>query len=750
MNAEALYQIYKSLEDQLELPPLFAAILELLPRFGADFGSLLIQETNDQLHYLSSIPGREGMVGPAGRRFAYRLLTDGLSGQVLRRNKAEVIEDLSTDPRAYQPDYLLNSCRGAVLIPMQMPKAEAKGTLLFGSKKAGAFTIADLADLEMIVWQISQSIENTLLYRNQAERSTQLALINEVSRAATSILNVKLMLATVTQAIQRSFGFYRVSIYRVIQDENPLRLDAYTRADGRTIQPEENIQPHGQLINWVAEHRQTVFINDVQLDNRYTPKQHNEQVKSNLVIPIRLGIKTIGVLELESSSLDAFSPLLVSALETLTDQLAIAIENARLYDEVSDRVNELLSLNRISQAVPSSLDLHQTLTLITEQVNIMLNVAATSVALRDDKTNEVWFAAAFGDGAPQVLGLRIPLGTGIAGWVAENGVPITVPDVRTDPRFLDEVDKQSGFITKSILCVPLESKGRLIGAIEAMNKLDGSKFSARDIQQLTALTAPAATAIENAQLYQELEQKIAQLEHAQEQLIQSAKLGAIGELAAGVAHEINNPLTSIIGLSRVLYDDFREDEEVREDLRIIQEEANRAKTIVRALLDFARVGTPVRTTADLNTIFEEAIFLALPESSHHRIKVNRNLAPMPLISVDENQIKQVIINILNNAAQAMPNGGELSIASRLMMGDTTMVGLSISDTGGGIPIEFEDKIFDPFFTTKEPGQGTGLGLSVSYGIIERHSGRIEVENEPGVGTTFHLMLPVEQIQVVEP
>jgi two-component system NtrC family sensor kinase len=123
---------------------------------------------------------------------------------------------------------------------------------------------------------------------------------------------------------------------------------------------------------------------------------------------------------------------------------------------------------------------------------------------------------------------------------------------------------------------------------------------------------------------------------------------------------------------------------------------------------------------------------------------------MPLISVDENQIKQVIINILNNAAQAMPNGGELSIASRLMMGDTTMVGLSISDTGGGIPIEFEDKIFDPFFTTKEPGQGTGLGLSVSYGIIERHSGRIEVENEPGVGTTFHLMLPVEQIQVVEP
>jgi two-component system NtrC family sensor kinase len=209
-----------------------------------------------------------------------------------------------------------------------------------------------------------------------------------------------------------------------------------------------------------------------------------------------------------------------------------------------------------------------------------------------------------------------------------------------------------------------------------------------------------------------------------------------------VAHEINNPLTSIIGLSKIMLDEFKETQREIEDLKVIQDEAQRAKKIVRALLDFARVGAPVWAAADINEILTEAILLTMPEKVQYKIKLSKNLGRIPLIPMDENQMKQVFINILNNAIYTMPQGGQITITSQLLPPDHQFVQVSIADTGGGISPQHLDKIFDPFFTTKAVGEGTGLGLSISYGIIERHHGKIEVENEPGVGATFHVILPI--------
>jgi len=323
---------------------------------------------------------------------------------------------------------------------------------------------------------------------------------------------------------------------------------------------------------------------------------------------------------------------------------------------------------------------------------------------------------------------------------------VLVPDVSKDRRFFSDFDRESGFATRSILCVPLQAKGQTIGAVEAMNKKIGP-FDEEDLRLLTSLAAPAATAIENAQLYEELRQGMRRLEETQAQLVQSARLAAVGELAAGVAHEINNPLTSIIGFTHLLLEDVSADDQMHHDLETIDREAARARQIVRGLLDFARTGAPVLAPVDLNVLVEEAVVLVYTRSVRTIVSLVKDLSPLPMLMLDTNQIKQVLVNLLNNAIQAMPDGGRLAVTTRLVEREIDssprpMAAVYVSDSGVGISPENLERIFDPFFTTKEVGQGTGLGLSVSYGIVEKHNGKIEVESVPGMGSTFVVLLPL--------
>ncbi len=384
-----------------------------------------------------------------------------------------------------------------------------------------------------------------------------LKLINEVSRAATSILNVTLMLTTVTQAVQRSFGFHRVGVFRLHPEQANILLSDFTSEDGRSFHKEIALKQADPLIVKALEQGEIVVIEDVGAWRRDKKlKLHNSrdfyapEVKSRLIIPLKLGVKIIGVLNLECADLDMFGPSLTAAMETLSDQLAVAVENARLYNELNTNINELLALNRITQSVSSTLDFQKTLTLLAAHVTSMLNVAATSVVLRDDETEEVWFAAAVGQGAAAVLGKRMRLGQGIAGWVAQEGTPLIVPDVHQDLRFYPEMDAQISFKTRAILCVPLQSKGRLIGAVEAINKLDG-QFTEQDLNRLIALSAPAATAIENAQLYQNLARQMAQVDTLRafnQNVIENMTTGLIAVDIAGIVTVFNKAASALLGL----------------------------------------------------------------------------------------------------------------------------------------------------------------------------------------------------------
>jgi signal transduction histidine kinase len=182
-------------------------------------------------------------------------------------------------------------------------------------------------------------------------------------------------------------------------------------------------------------------------------------------------------------------------------------------------------------------------------------------------------------------------------------------------------------------------------------------------------------------------------------------------------------------------------------METIDREADRTRRIVRTLLDFARTSDPVLVPADLNALIEETIMLVCTRSVLGKISLEKDLVPLPPVMLDVNQIKQVLVNLLNNAVQAMPEGGRLIVSTGLTERkiddvDRQMAAVYVSDSGEGIPSQYVSRIFDPFFTTKEVGKGTGLGLSVSYSIAEKHNGRIEVESAPGEGSTFVVLLPV--------
>ena len=230
------------------------------------------------------------------------------------------------------------------------------------------------------------------------------------------------------------------------------------------------------------------------------------------------------------------------------------------------------------------------------------------------------------------------------------------------------------------------------------------------------------------------------LHRAHEQLARTEKLTALGEMAAGVAHEINNPLGGILLYSNLVLEDIPEDSPARENMQKIIYQTNRSKRIVQSLLDFARTPTGEMLPLNINGVIESSLSLVKGQAMFHGIDINTRLAEdIPEVIGDKSRLEDVFLNLFINAADAMKGGGTLTI--KTMQGDDNSVKTLISDTGKGIEEKDFPHIFEPFFTTKEPGQGTGLGLPIVYGIIRKHNGTIDAESEPGKGTTFIISLP---------
>lgn len=251
-------------------------------------------------------------------------------------------------------------------------------------------------------------------------------------------------------------------------------------------------------------------------------------------------------------------------------------------------------------------------------------------------------------------------------------------------------------------------------------------------------------------IFQDLRPKIEEekeKERARMHLIQSEKLASIGRLAAGVAHEINNPLGGIIMYANLVLEELVEGSMLRQNLTKVISQAERCKKIVRALLDFSRQQEPRTESIDTNGIIEEIFSILESHPEFQDIEIIKDLDPnLPCIMGDKSQLQQVFINIMLNAAESMSSGGKLIVKSR---SKKQFIELKFTDTGPGIPPEYKEKVFEPFFTTKSGNKGSGLGLAISHGIISKHKGTISFETIPNEGTTFTITLPKEQDDTCE-
>jgi signal transduction histidine kinase/DNA-binding response OmpR family regulator len=414
---------------------------------------------------------------------------------------------------------------------------------------------------------------------------------------------------------------------------------------------------------------------------------------------------------------------------------------------LDQRIKELDVLSKVGKSVSALLDTEQLLLRIVDAGLQLTGAEEGSLLLIDKESGDLYMRAQRNVGERFARGFRVKVQDTIAGQVVRTGQPYwsSVDDQR--------LKVKTNYLVMSLAYIPLKIGAEVVGVLLIDNKLSNRAFTEDDIYLLSTLADYAAIAIEKAELYgqlkefnEELERRVRErtreLRAAQDQLIQSEKLATIGELAAGVAHEINNPIGVILGFTQVLLKRTDEEDAMYRPLTIIEREGVRCKNIVQDLLDFARQSKPAPRRLDVNEVIEAAIGLMEHQANSDQVAAIKDYAlDLPPVVADENQLQQVFFNIILNAYQAMPDGGELHITTCEHEGQVQAI---FRDSGPGIPEKDIRHVFDPFFTTKEVGEGTGLGLSVSYGIVKQHGGTIEVQSGGESGAIFTVKLPVAE------
>ncbi|MFP3868713.1 MAG: GAF domain-containing protein [Desulfobacteraceae bacterium] len=403
--------------------------------------------------------------------------------------------------------------------------------------------------------------------------------------------------------------------------------------------------------------------------------------------------------------------------------------------------NEIELLVQLSTLINSSLNIQEVLENALDCVEQFLGAEVSSIFEVDKSTGELYFRLARGPMATQIRGLRLKIGEGIAGWVAQTEKPLICTDTLTDPRFSHTFDVQSGFKTRSILCVPLKAKDRLIGVLELINKKDGEIFAANDLELLTILGNQIGIALDNARLHQRLNDRLAltleELKTAQNKLIQAERLSALAKISQGVAHEVRNPVMIIGGFTRRLQKLAPAGDKVQEICRFIVAQLDKLSRMVKEIEEFAYLPEPNLRPTNMGELMAKVLQESAPAMARQGIQVESRIAPdLSPIFVDASLMRLAFHHLLDNAREAMAAGGVLEVG---VQPTPQHLEITLRDTGMGIDSADQPYIFDPFFSTKP--QGTGMGLTAVHRIISDHQGEIHIESTPDQGTAIRILVP---------
>jgi PAS domain S-box-containing protein len=508
------------------------------------------------------------------------------------------------------------------------------------------------------------------------------------------------------------------------------------------------------IIGQVAIDRQGRLVNDYPRSPYALPViVERAGVRHALVEPLLYRDRLLGTLVVYSVE-RPFGAEAQDTIRLLASQAAIAIENAQLHTRAVQRGDHLGTLN----------DLAQTLSRLREPRAVAESILPAVQRLLPDTGSQLWEL----DESGEVLGLvhseglpapgagtrTLRVGEGLAGSAVAARRPVTSADVRQDPRFANRAWAAEQHLVAG-LGIPLLYDERPLGALVILTRT-AHEFSAEEQRLFAAFAAQAAIALQNARLYADLKRSYDDLHDAQEELVRAEKLRGLGQMAAGIAHDLNNTLATILGQTELLR--FQPlSAAVEEGMERLQTAANDGAQVVRRLQEFARQrsGGPLES-CDLPHLVHEALAITRPRWREEprrkgiEVEAEADITGLPSVRGNPAEIREVLTNLIFNAVDAMPSGGLLRFTGRVLEDPPRLsaglapagaegqwVELAVTDSGIGMPEHVRRRVFDPFFTTKGL-HGTGLGLSVVYGIMERHGGGIAAESAPGQGSTFRL------------
>ena len=387
----------------------------------------------------------------------------------------------------------------------------------------------------------------------------------------------------------------------------------------------------------------------------------------------------------------------------------------------------------ISKSIHSSTKVEEVLHLAVRKITEALHARGSILRILNLKTGELELNVAYGL-SDRYLSKGHVSSKKVIEEICQENRAIIIQDVRTDPRVQYPKEAQEEGI-KTMVDLPLFVGQNVVGVLRIFFDQQ-REFLEEELDFAVAVAEQCALAIDKARL---IEKQQIQYDHL---AIQADKLSSLGRMAAGIAHEINNPLAGILLYCSNLVKKVPETGPLKKGLEVIIHETVRCRGIIQDLLEFSREREPVKALADINGVVDKALSILVNEFRLNRISLEKNLSNhLPNVLIDVNQIEQVFINFLMNAIEAIKGQGQVSVRSYRDDADQGVV-VEIRDSGMGIPQEHLERIFEPFFSTKP--KGTGLGLAVNYGIIQKHGGQIKVSSQPGRGTTMRIRLPFGQ------
>ncbi len=545
-------------------------------------------------------------------------------------------------------------------------------------------------------------------------------MLAEVARKTAALLSLDELLHGAVHVIRETFNYFMVNIFLV--DGSDLIVSACTMPALQNLEGSYRLRIGERGITaWVAAEGVPLNVPDVRVDSRYTfVSPEGLRTRSELAVPIILQGGVTGVLDVQSDRVGAYSELDVFTLQTVADQLAVAIENARLYD----RLQKELARRREMEGLLH--DLHD--------AGLAMQRAATP--------EEVYETARM---ALRRGGMEVS----IHGSDDEEGAP--------DPYVVQRIrEGEPAVVLPGVIVAALRTEGRFLGFVTVR----GPGLGPEHAPALLGFAAQVAAARRTAELLRELETSLGELHRTQEQLLQSQKMEAVGRLAGGVAHDFNNQLTAINGYAELLLEEVPPGDPRRASVTEIISASRRAAGLTRQLLAFSRKQVLQPRAVDLVALVQ-GLHAMLQRIIGESITLETSFGGASVVvRADPTQLEHVLVNLVLNARDAMPSGGTLTIAAHHTSGypahgDVTSSGevsrcvLSVSDTGIGMTEAVRSRLFEPYFTTKAAGKGTGLGLSTVYGIVTQSGGTIECSSALGKGSVFTISLPAAEAKLVE-